>query len=152
MPDSELPFLLPIIGFVLYPDGSILIQRGTRRLQLLPCRPDLLSADDFKSLLWVIEAALGAKHNELQQTEPDSIQAMLRVIALCFASRPTDLAGAVLKWLPLQLDALHVQSSGRGLCQSVAGFVPKPPIPPRVHTPCLETLGRVPEADRVAAA
>lgn len=152
MPDPELLFLLPITGFALFPDGSILIQRGTRQLQLLPCRPDLLSADDYKTLLWVIEAALGANHNELQQTEPDSIQAMLRVIALCFASRPTDPAGAVLKWLPLQLDALHVQSSGNGLCQSVAGFVPEPPIPPGAHTPCLETLGSVPETVGVAAA
>jgi hypothetical protein len=152
MPDPELLFLLPITGFALYPDGSILIQRGTRELQLLPCRPDLLSADDFKSLLWVVEAALGARHNELQQTEPGSIQSMLRVIALCHASKPTDPAKAILTWLPLQLSALDVQSFGRSFCESVAGFVPRPSVSPRAHASSVAAMGGVSETNGAAAA
>jgi hypothetical protein len=148
----------PITGFALFADGSLHLQRGYGLQQMQPCCPDQLQANDFKSLLWVIEAALGACHNELQQTEPDSIHSLLRVMALCHANRPRDpMTGAVLVWIrpfPFAIDCTeaNAKSSGRSLCQPVADLLPRPAFPARVHPARVGHLGLVPEAGRAEVA
>jgi hypothetical protein len=122
----------PITGFALLLDGSILLQRGYSQLPgaFQPCRPDHLAADDYKALLWAIEQALGASHNELQP-EPSSIHSVLRVMALCNANQPPDpFTGAVVTWVrPYPLRSTDDdQPSGRVLRKSVAGLVPPSPI------------------------
>jgi hypothetical protein len=148
----------PITGFALFADGSLHLQRGYGQQQFQPCCPDQLPANDFKSLLWVIEAALGACHNELQQTMPESIQSLLRVMALCHANRPRDpITGPVLVWLrpfPIAIDCTeaNAKSSGRSLCQPVARLLPRPALPQGVHPSRVARLGLVPEARRAAVA
>ena len=149
----------PITGVALFADGSLHLQRGYGQQQFQPCCPDHLPANDFKSLLWVIEGALGACHNELQQTEPDSIHSLLRVMALCHANRPRDpMTGAVLVWVspfPIAIDcteATNAKPSGRSLCQPVADLLPRPAFPARVHPARVGHLGLVPEAGRAEVA
>jgi hypothetical protein len=148
-----------ITGFALFPDGALHLQRGYGEQQFQPCRPDELPANDFKALLWVIEAALGACHNELQQTEPDSINSLLRVMALCLctSNRPPDpVTGAVMTWVrPYPIATCSdddAQPSGRGLCQPVARLLPKPSLRPRAHAAGVARLGGVPEAGGFAVA
>jgi hypothetical protein len=149
----------PITGFALFADGSLHLQRDYGQQQFQACCPDQLPANDFKSLLWVIEAALGACHNELQQTEPDSIQSLLRVMALCNANRPRDpITGAVLVWVrpfPIAIDcteATNAKPSGRSFCPPVARLLPRPALPARVHASGVARLGLVPEAGRAEVA
>ena len=148
----------PITGFALFADGSLSLQRGYCPRQFQPCCPDDLPPNDFKSLLWVIEAALGASHNDLQQTDPDSIQSLLLVMALCHANRPRDpMTGAVLVWLrpfPIEIDCTeaNAKSSGGSLCQPVAGRLPRPALPPGVHAARVGHLGGLPEAGGLAVA
>lgn len=147
-----------ITGFALFADGSLHLQRGYGPQQLQPCCPDQLPANDFKSLLWVIEAALGACQNELQQTEPDSIHSLLRVMALCHANRPRDpMTGAVMLWarpstIAIDCTEANAKSSGRSLCQPVAGLLPRPALPAGVHAARVGHLGLVPDAGRAAVA
>ena len=148
----------PITGFALFADGSLHLQRGYGQQQLQPCCPDQLPANDFKSLLWVIEAALGARHNELEQTDPDSINSLLRVMALCLASPFREpITGAVMLWArpsPIAIDCTEAndKSSGGSLCQPVVSLLPRPALPPGVHTPRVAHLGLVPEARRAEVA
>jgi hypothetical protein len=155
-----------ITGFALFADGSIRLQHGYGQQQFQPCCPDQLPANDFKSLLWVIEAALGACHNELQQTMPESIQSLLRVMALCQGNwlsliagdPPNPISSPVLVWVrpfPIAIDcteATNAKPSGRSLCQPVADLLPRPTFPARVHTSRVGYLGLVPEAGRAAVA
>ena len=148
----------PITGFALFADGSLHLQRGYGPQQLQPCCPDQLPANDFKSLLWVIEAALGASHNELQKTEPDSIHSLLRVMALCHANRPRDpMTGAVVVWTrpyPIAIDCTktNAKPSGGRFRQPVVGLLPRPALPAGVHAARVGHLGLVPEAGRAAVA
>jgi hypothetical protein len=155
----------PITGFALFADGSLHLQRGYGQQQFQPCCPGQLPANDFKSLLWVIEAALGACHNELQQTMPESIQSLLRVMALCHANwlsliagdPPNPITGAVLVWVrpfPIAIDCTEAndKSSGGSVCQPVAGLLPRPALPPGVHAPRVAHLGLLPEARRAKVA
>lgn len=146
----------PITGFALFADGSIHLQRGYELQRFQPCRPDQLPANDFKALLWVIEAALGACHNELQHTEPSSINSVLRVMALCNSNRPPDpFTGAVMTWVrphPIRCSDEDAQPSGGGLCKPVAGLLPRPPFRARAHAAGLGRLGGVPEAGGFAVA
>jgi hypothetical protein len=156
----------PITGFALFADGSLHLQRGYGQQQFQPCCPDQLSANDFKALLWVIEAALGACHNELQQTMPESLQSLLRVMALCHANwlsliagdPPNPITGAVLVWVrpfPIAIDcteATNAKPSRRSLCQPVAALLPRPALPARVHAARVGHLGLVPEAGRAEVA
>lgn len=149
----------PITGFALFVDGSLHLQRGYGQQQFQPCCPDQLPANDFKNLLWVIEAVLGACHNELQQTMPESIQSLLRVMALCNANRPRDpITGAVLVWVrpfPIAIDcteATNAKPSGGSICKPVAGLLPLPALPARVHPSRVARLGLVPEAGRAEVA
>ena len=142
-----------ITGFALFADGSLHLQRGYGPQQLQPCCPDQLPANDFKSLLWLIEAALGARHNELEQTDPDSINSLLRVMALCLASPFREpITGAVMLWArpsPIAIDCTEANESSRGsLRQPVVDLLPRPALPPGVHTPRVAHLGLVPEARR----
>ena len=148
----------PITGFALFADGSLHLQRGYGPQQLQPCCPDQLPANDFKSLLWVIEAALGARHNELEQTDPDSINSLLRVMALCLASSFREpITGAVMLWArpsPIAIDCTEAndKSSGGSLRQPVVGLLPRPALPPGVHASRVAHLGLVPEARRAEVA
>jgi hypothetical protein len=149
----------PITGFALFADGSLHLQRGYGLQQMQPCCPDQLPANDFKALLWVIEAALGASHNELQQTMPESIQSLLRVIARCIVNERRDpITGAVLVWVrpfPIAIDcteATNAKPSGTSLCQPVADLLPRPAFPARVHPARVGHLGLVPEAGRAEVA
>jgi hypothetical protein len=146
----------PITGFALFADGSLHLQRGYGQRRFQPCRPDQLAANDFKALLWAIEAALGACHNELQQTEPSSIHSVLRVMAICHANRPPDpCTGAVMTWVrphPICCTADDAQPSRGGLRQSMAGLLPRPSFCAGVHPPRVGRLGLVPEAGRAAVA
>lgn len=154
----DFPDAQPITGFALFADGSLHLQRGYGRQRFQPCCPDQLPANDFKTLLWVIEAALGACHNELQQTEPSSIHSVLRVMALCHANQPRDpITGAVLVWvrpLPIAIDCIeaNAKSSGGSLCQPVVGLLPRPAVRAGVHPPRVGRLGLVSEAGRAAVA
>ena len=147
-----------ITGFALFADGSLHLKRGYGLQQMQPCCPDQLPANDFKSLLWVIEAALGARHNELEQTDPDSINSLLRVIALCLASSFREpITGAVMLWArpsPIAIDCTEAndKSSGGSVCQPVAGLLPRPALPPGVHAPRVAHLGLLPEARRAEVA
>jgi hypothetical protein len=155
----------PITGFALFADGSLHLQRGYGQQQFQPCCPDQLPANDFKALLWVIEAALGACHNELQQTMPESIQSLLRVMALCHANWLSLIPGdplipiaPVLTWVcpfPIAIDcteATNAKPSGRSLCQPVVGLLPRPALPQGVHPARVGHLDLVPEAGRAAVA
>jgi hypothetical protein len=161
----------PITGFALFADGSLHLQRGYGQQQFQPCCPDQLPANDFKSLLWVIEAALGACHNELRQTMPESIQSLLRVMALCHANwlsliagdPPNPITGPVLVWVrpfPIasagpsipHIECTNAKPSGGSLCQPVADLLPRPAFPARVHPARVGHLGLVPEAGRAAVA
>jgi hypothetical protein len=148
----------PITGFALFADGSLHLQRGYSPQHFQPCCPDQLPANDFKVLVWVIEAALGACHNELQQSEPSSIQSLLRVMALCHANRPCDpITGAVMAWVrpyPIAIDCTeaNAKSSGGSLRQSVAGLLPRSAVREGVHPPRVGRLGLVPETGRAAVA
>lgn len=148
----------PITGFALFADGSLHLQRGYGPQQFQPCCPDQLPANDFKSLLWVIEAALGARYNELKQIMPESIQPLLRVMALWHADEPLDpKTGAVLVWVrsfPIAIDCTeaNAKSSGGSLCQPVVGLLPGPAVCAGVHAARVGHLGLVPEAGRAAVA
>jgi hypothetical protein len=153
----DIPNDQPITGFALFPDGALHLQRGYGQQQFQPCRPDELPANDFKALLWVIEAALGACHNELQQTEPDSINSLLRVIALCTSNRsPDPITGAVMTWVrPYPIAACSdddAQPSGGKLRESVARLFPRPSFRSRTHPAGVGRLGGVPETGRPAVA
>lgn len=146
----------PITGFALFADGSLYLQRGYGPLEFQACRPDQLPANDFKALLWVIEAALGACHNELQHTEPSSIHSVLRVMALCNSHQPPDpFTGAVMTWVrphPIRCSDDDAQPSGRGLCKPVAGLLPRPSLRKRARPARVGGLGGVPEAGGLAVA
>jgi hypothetical protein len=154
--DHETPNDHPITGFALFADGSLHLQRGYGQQQFQPCQPDQLAANDFKVLLWAIEAALGACHNELQQTEPSSIHSVLRVMAICNANRPPDpITGAVMTWVrphPIRCSDDDAQPSGGGLRQSMARLLPRPPFRAGVHPAGLGRLGTLSEAGRPAVA
>lgn len=119
----DIPNDQPITGFALFPDGALHLQRGYGQQHFQPCRPEELPADDFKTLLWVIEAALGACHNELQHTQPESIHSLLRVMALCTSNRPPDPgSGAVMTWVratvePQILEQFESQPSAKQVVQ-----------------------------------
>jgi hypothetical protein len=154
-----------ITGFALFADGSLHLQRGYGPLKMQLCCPDQLSANDFKHLLWTIESALGARPNELQQTMPESISPLLRVMALShanwlsiFKDEPSgQITGPVLVWVrpfPIAIDCTQPndKSSRGSFCQPVVGLLPRPVLPPGVHTPRVGHLGLVPEAGRAAVA
>jgi hypothetical protein len=87
---------LPLTGFALFLNDRLLLQGGTPT-QLCFCQPDQLSSEAYRQLLLLLEAALGARHNELAQTDPGSIRSLLRTVTLCHADRPRDpFTGAVL--------------------------------------------------------
>jgi len=142
----------PITGFALFADGTLFLKRGYGPQQLQRCRPDHLPANDFKALLWVIEAALGARHNDLQYTEPSSIHSVLRVMALCHG--PSDPATAmVMHWArPFPIAIEDDQSSGRSVCQPVAGVFPWPALSARVRAAGVGRLGLLPEARTASVA
>ena len=149
----------PITGFALFADGSLHLKRGYGPQQMQPCCPDQLSANDFKHLLWVIEAALGARHNELQQTMPESMPSLLRVMARCIVNERRDpITGAVLVWVrpfPIAIDcteATNAKPSGRSLCQPVVGLLPRPALPKGVYGSRVAHLGLVPKARRAEVA
>lgn len=146
----------PITGFALFCDGTLHLQRGYGQQHFQHCFPDQLPANDFKVLLWVIEAALGACHNELQQTEPSSINSVLRVMALCHSNRsPDPLTGAVMTWVrphPISCPDDSAKPSGRELREPVVGLLPRPSLRPRAHLAGMERLGRVPETGGLAVA
>jgi hypothetical protein len=143
----------PITGFALFADGTLFLKRGYGPQQLQRCRPDHLPANDFKALLWVIEAALGACHNALQFTEPSSIHSLLLVMALSHG--PSDPAtGMVMHWArPFPIaNEFHDQSSGGSVCQPVAGFFPWASLPERVRAARVGSLGLLPKARTAAVA
>ena len=159
--DQPIQPIQPITGFALFADGSLHLQRGYGQQQLQPCCPDQLPANDFKSLLWVIEAALGARHNELEQTDPDSINSLLRVMALCLARQFREpITGnelAVMLWArpsPIAIDCTEANAKplGGSLRQPVAGLLPRPALPPGVHPSRVAHLGLLPEARRAEVA
>jgi hypothetical protein len=145
----------PITGFALFADGSLHLQRGYGQQQFHPCRPDQLPGSDYKALLWTIEAALGACHNELQQTEPSSIHSVLRVMALCNSHRaPDPITGALMTWVRPYTIRCHddAQPSGGSLRQSVARLLPRPSLRARTHPAGVAELGGVPRAGGLAVA
>ena len=154
----DYPNAHPITGFALFADGSLILKRGYGLQQMQPCCPDQLPANDFKALLWVIEASLGACHNELQQTEPDSIHSLLRVMALCLAKQFREpITGPVMLWArpsPIAIDCTeaNAKSPGGSLRQPVVGLLPRPALPPGVHSPSVAHLGLLPEARRAEVA
>jgi hypothetical protein len=144
-----------ITGFALFADGSLHLQRGYGPQRFRPCRPDHLPAADFKALIWVIEAALGACYNELEQTEPSSINSVLRVIALCNIHRaPDPFTGALISWVRPHPICCHddAEPSGRELCQPMVGLLSRPSLCPRTHLASVDRLGGVPEAGGLAIA
>ena len=151
MIDLQVEPRLPLTNFALFQDGRLLLQGGMPPSCCFT-QPDQLSSEAYKQLLWLLEDALGAQHNELAQTDPASIRSLLRVIVLCYANRPRDrFTGAILSLgiqpLPTELTPKHAepQPSRRGLCQSMAGLLPQPSIPARAHVADLERLGAVSE-------
>jgi len=146
----------PITGFALFADGSLHLQRGYGQQHFQPCQPDQLAANDFKTLLWAIEAALGACHNELQQTEPSSIHSVLRVMAICNDNRPLDpITGAVMTWVrphPIRCTDDDAQPSGGGFCQPMAGLLPRPSFRAGAHLGGLGRLGCIPKTGGTAVA
>lgn len=146
----------PITGFALFADGAIHLQRGYGQQHFQPCCPDQLAANDFKALLWAIEAALGACHNELQHTEPSSIHSVLRVMAICHGNRPPDpFTGAVMTWVrphPIRCPDDDAQPSGGSLRESVARLLPRPSFRSTVHLAGVGGLVGVPKAGRPAVA
>lgn len=165
IPDHQ----LAITGFALYADGSLLLKRGHGCRPLLPCDPQDLSGDDFKQLIWNLEAALGLRYNELQVADPASIDCVLKVMAHCHANRPRDpLTGAVLTFArpePIfldldQLDDLDSpndcptldEPSGGSVREPVVGLLPRPPLPHRVRSAGVASVGAVSEAGRLAVA
>ena len=144
-----------ITGFALFADGSLQLQRGYDQQHFQPCQPDHLPSNDFKALIWVIEAALGACHNELQQTEPSSINSVLRVIALCNSHQaPDPFTKAVMTWVCPHPIRCHddAQPSGRELCQPMVGLLPRSSLRQGTHLASVDRLGGVPEAGRPAIA
>lgn len=143
---------LPLTGFALYLKGRLLLQGGTPPFCCFS-QPDQLSCEAYKQLLWLLEDALGAQRNDLAQTDPASIRSLLRVIELCHANRPRNrFTGAILSLgiypLPTELTPENAkpQPSRGGLCQSMAGLLPRPAFPARAHVAGLGHLGAVPEA------
>lgn len=142
---------LPLTGFALYQRGRLLLLQGGNPTRLSFSEPDQLNAEAYKQLLWLIEEALGARRNELAQTEPSSIRSLLRVIALCLANQPRDrFTGAILARgiRPLVADTFfsnadHAEPSGGIIRQSVAGVISRIAVPPGVHPTDLEGLGGV---------
>jgi hypothetical protein len=95
-----------ITGFQLYSDGTLYIMRGFGTP--LPCQPDHLFEDDYKALLWAIEAALNAKFNAFAQTDPGSIRCLLQAVALaCCLERPAPVFSVVLQWSRQQALLCH---------------------------------------------
>jgi hypothetical protein len=144
---------LPLTGFSLFADGSLLLKGGNPN-QWIICQPDQLSPDAFKQFLWLLEDALGGFHNDLAQTDPASIRSLLRVIVLCLATQPRDpQSGAVLTWRLHSNPTLSAdESSGRRLLKPVARLLSAAPIPTGIHHPGVERLGGVPEAAGLAVA
>lgn len=145
---------LPLTGFALFADGRLLLQGGN-----LPrgcfSRPDQLGADAYRQFIWLLERALGANRNYLAQTDPDSIQSLLRVIILTLADRPRDrFTGAVLALgiTPNQPNVIYAQPFRRELCQSVAGLFPPSSIPSRAYVASVERLGAVSATGRPTVA
>ena len=148
--EQHTPPSMPITGFALYPDRLIL--QGGNPSRCCLCQPDHLSPDAYKQFLWLLEQALGGKRNDLVQTDPSAILALLRVIVLCHKNwRPHLFQQAVLvhgiQSTPPP-PVIHAQSSGGGLCESVAGFVPPLAIHPRALVAGVDDLGLLPEAGR----
>ena len=147
----------PITGFALFADGRLHLQRGYFPQQFQPCCPDQLPANDFKSLLWVIEAALGARHNELEQIMPESIQPLLRVMAICLARQFREpINGEVMLWArpsPIaDCTEANDKSSGGSLREPVDGLLSRPALPTGVHAARVAHLGLVSEAGRAEVA
>lgn len=142
---------MPITGFALYPDRLLLQGGNSSRCSF--SQPDQLSPDAYKQFLWLLEVALGAKHNDLAQCDPTSIRSLLKVITLCHADRPRDrFTGAVLALgiqpLSPPPPVIHDQPSGGGLRESVAGLVPSLAVHPRACVAGVDDLGLLPEAGR----
>lgn len=158
--EHDTPEVQPITGFALYADGKLLLKRGHGCRPLLPVDPHQLSGDDFKALLWNLEAALGLRYNELQFAEPGSIDCVLKVIAHCHANRPRDpLTEAVLTFArpaPIYLDFPPEpeadEPSGGSVCEPVVGLLPRPALRSRAHPPRVERMVALSEAGRAAVA
>lgn len=142
---------LPLTGFALYLNDRLLLQGGTPP-RCWFAQPDTLSSEAYKQLIWLLEDALGARRNDLAQTDPASIRSLLRVIALCHANRPRNpFTGAILSFgiqpLPNLFTSEHAEPkpSGGGLRQPMAGLLPRPAFPARTHAADLECLGAVSE-------
>lgn len=143
---------LPLTGFSLYADGSLLLKGGNPTRWIF-AQPDQLGAEAFKQFLWLLEDALGAFHNDLAQTDPASIRSLLRVIVLCLADQPRDpLSGAVLAWRIHPTLSDDAKPSGRRLLRAVARLVPAAPVPSRVHPAGVERLGGLPTTGGLAVA
>jgi hypothetical protein len=148
----------PITGFALYADGSLLLKRGHGCRPLLQADPHELGGDDFKALIWTLEAALGLRYNELQFADPASIDCVLKVIAHCHANRPRDpLTEAVLTFArpaPIYLDFPPDadEPSGSGVREPMVGLLPRPPLPHTVRSAGVASVGAVSEAGRLAVA
>ena len=143
---------LPLTGFALYLNDRLLLQGGTPP-RCWFAQPATLRSGAYKPLLWLLEDALGARRNDLAQTDPASIRSLLRVIALCHANRPRNpFTGAILSFGIQPLTNLFTpqhaehQPSGGGLRQPMAGLLPRPAFPARTHAADLECLGAVSEA------
>lgn len=158
MLELHTPPSLPLVGFALYENGRLLVQGGSHQpLRCNFCRPDQLSSEAYKQLVWLIEDSLGANRNDLAQTDPSSICALLRVIVLCHANRrPDPFTGAVLAWniappSPFCF-SMNEQPSGRSLRKPVARFLSGAALPAGVHPAGVDHLVPLPEAGRPAVA
>lgn len=153
--EQHTPPSMPITGFALYPDRLLL--QGGNPSRCCFSQPDQLSPETYKQFLWLLEQALGAKRNDLAQTDPGSILALLRAITLCHADRPRDhFTGAVLalgiKPLSPPPPVSHAQPSGGRLRKSVAGLISPVAVHPRALVAGVEDLGLLPEAARLDVA
>jgi hypothetical protein len=132
--------LLPLSGFELHADASLFL-KGSGSDQWVRCNPHQLEAEAFKQLLWMIEDALGAFHNDLQQVDPLSFPAFLRVIVLCLQQDPAPRGSTVLSWKIRGFK--HVKPSGRPVLESVAYQFPSPPVPSGVQPADLGCVGGI---------
>ena len=143
---------LPLTGFSLYADGSLILKGGNPTRWII-AQPDQLDAEAFRQFLWLLEDALGAFHNDLAQTDPESIRSLLRVIVLCLADQPRDpLSVAVLAWRVHPTPSDDAEQSGRRLLSPVARLFSAAPVPSGVHPAGVERLGGLPTAGGLAVA
>lgn len=151
--EQHTPPSMPITGFALYPDRLIL--QGGNPSRCCLCQPDQLSPDAYKQFLWLLEQALGAKRNDLAQTDPSTIHSLLRVIVLCHKNwRPHLFQQAVLAHAmqssppPALSHAQPAQPSRGGLREPVAGLIPPVAVHPRALVAGVDDLGLLPKAGR----